>query len=1125
MINNQDDSVYQLHIFSKNTDAQAGIRGFEYQKLKTLASWVNTYQKPESQIYCEYEDDIMEVSPAEASVTFRQIKMYSSKFSLNSLEVKKSIANFFMLYCNKAYTGQRVQFIFETNSSVTPSEAILQEWVAHQDQLTDDILTRCKNAVNAILLEYIKQETKAFIERANRKIQTKQKKLDNSTEEIQKASYQLAIEQLQEQITDLTKVADSYSQLGDSVLTDFVQNIRWEFLSLTPDQAFIEVIEHIQDQLLRLPYGILSNETDALIARLHWFVSQTSMQDDPADRLLTFHHLEDIILSREENDDKWYADIREQWQQESIRYFLVAEFYEVVNVSHHCRSKTYLYNDTELWVQILEYYYSLAETPRFAQRKAAYEICTLIIKIDSVAQGRIPRTFLGERTTYIYDYFSDIEAYTNIRDIEDAISLLSVVYWEVSNPATSLSEKNWRDWTNRLNALLDERLVTENPNYRCGLLECKANLTFTTDLIEDIDKACQHVIGYLNKIIELLSEAPFYSVYQLQERLSLQIQLLTDRLPDKLLDELIELSERLSEFVGAREGDFKRAKNYVEQGVGFLESNKLVRSLNSFHKAKDLWYKEEAADGFILACLNIAQLYSALGMNLAAKQYAISAGWFAGNTNDPELMKRYAHAFFLAAHADYKQGAWISFLDCYDTFVQAAVEFDLDAFKNDEGELSKTGKMMTNSLSVEYIVQRFAPELNYLVQHKLRSNTSLDRILPVNEAKAAMSEQLDLFNDADLLMSICKNKIDDEPLNDLGPVRTIRWFSDGSEWLIRFANDWHTTPVAEQVAAILQILQIELISEDLHLIRAKIEIDLSVKDEGTMVGFELAESNERIHWTVRVPTFTSINDKDSKAIKFLHVQVVTMAYFLIRNISLLPKTSKEHILEERLKKYGLSEKTLTVQPYEKLYRQLFNQTTFEETKRSAFTKPVLYTDFKAKELEEMHWKASISPLYNHKQTLEYIKNRYENFDKLWSRTVRGWMADKRAQQLVTELKQEGHLDWHILLAMKHIVLNYRADFIVRQQGSFASSEAYRAAFMDVFNNIRSEGENDPYISIPVETILSDEFHFFMNQVPVWVLESYGLENESRTPHFSAILNFLKHRFNFQADDVDHTPLS
>ncbi|WP_080054420.1 hypothetical protein [Spirosoma aerolatum] len=1124
MSENLPNPLHQLHIFSKNTDAPSGIRGFEYQKLKTLASWIDSWHQPEAQIYCEYEDDIMQVNPAEEVVTFRQIKLYSSTFSLNSPEVKKAIANFFMLYCNPAYADQQVRFTFETNSSITPSEALLQDWITHQNNLVEEVLERCRDAVNAILVDYIDQETKSFTERTSRKIQTQQKKYDEATTEIQKATYQSAIEQLEWQIKNRVLIADSYQELDNNVKTNFVKSIRWEFLSTPSEQAILAIIEQIHNQLLQLPYGILASETDALIARLHWFVSQASTEEAPSDRLLTFPHLETIILTRNENDDKWYADIREQWLQASVDYFLVAEFYEVVNISHHCRSKLYLYNDTEFWVDILEHYYSLNEIPRFAQRKAAYEICMLIIKPDSVAQGYTPTASLGDRVAYLYDYFEDVEAYTSIRDIEDAISLLAVVFWELHVSGTSLLEENWQDWIDRLNALLDKQLKTHNPNYRCGLLECKANLAFTSDLIKDIDGTCYRVIEYINKIIELLPDAPFYSAYQLQDRLNLQVRLLTDRIPDKLLDILVDLSERLSKFVGEREGDFKRAKSNVEQGVSFLESNKLIRTLQNFHKAKNLWSKKESADGFILACLNIAQVYDALGMHLAAKQYALAAGWFAANTNDPALMKRYGHAFFLAAHSDYKQGAWVSFLDCYSTFVYASIEFDPNAFESDHGKFSRIGKALADSLSIEYITLRFAPQLQYLISHKLRCNSALDPFVPVDEMRAVLNKQFDDFSDTKLLEHFHRNKLDDEPFSDLGPTRTIRWFAEGSEWQIRFDNDWHTTPVAEQVVASLQILQVELIPEDLHLIKTKIEIDLSVKNEGKNVDFELTESNNRTHWTVVVPTLTSINDKDPEEVKWLQVQIVTMAYFLIRNISLLPIKAKEQIFEDKLKNGGLPEKTLIVQPYEKLYRQLFSQATFEETQRAVFAKPILYNDFSLNEIAELQWKDSISPLYNQEQTLTYIKNRYDNFDKVISMTIRSWMADKRGQEIVTELRNEGYLDWHILLAMKHVIFNYKTNYIVRQRGPFASRKEYEDVFNGIFNTIRLENESDNNIAVPIELIFSDEFRFWVSQVPVWVLESYGLENEARTPHATAILSFLIKRFNFQVDDVTHKQL-
>ena len=55
-------SISILHIFSKNTDATAATRGYEYQKLKTLETWLlNKLNEQEQLIYCDYEEDIFEM--------------------------------------------------------------------------------------------------------------------------------------------------------------------------------------------------------------------------------------------------------------------------------------------------------------------------------------------------------------------------------------------------------------------------------------------------------------------------------------------------------------------------------------------------------------------------------------------------------------------------------------------------------------------------------------------------------------------------------------------------------------------------------------------------------------------------------------------------------------------------------------------------------------------------------------------------------------------------------------------------------------------------------------------------------------------------------------------------------
>jgi hypothetical protein len=52
-------SVSKLHIFSKNTDATAPLRGYHYQVLKIVKTWIENYSLDiDDDIYCDFEEDI-----------------------------------------------------------------------------------------------------------------------------------------------------------------------------------------------------------------------------------------------------------------------------------------------------------------------------------------------------------------------------------------------------------------------------------------------------------------------------------------------------------------------------------------------------------------------------------------------------------------------------------------------------------------------------------------------------------------------------------------------------------------------------------------------------------------------------------------------------------------------------------------------------------------------------------------------------------------------------------------------------------------------------------------------------------------------------------------------------------
>lgn len=97
-------NINKLFLFSKNTDAVGSQRGYNYQTLKTLETWVENYLKNEKDdIYCEFEEDIFQKNNYDKSLKFRQIKLYSSNFSFSSDEIKKCISHFFMLSIKSDY--------------------------------------------------------------------------------------------------------------------------------------------------------------------------------------------------------------------------------------------------------------------------------------------------------------------------------------------------------------------------------------------------------------------------------------------------------------------------------------------------------------------------------------------------------------------------------------------------------------------------------------------------------------------------------------------------------------------------------------------------------------------------------------------------------------------------------------------------------------------------------------------------------------------------------------------------------------------------------------------------------------------------------------------------------------
>lgn len=83
-------TISSLHVLSRNTDATSTLKGYEYQILKTLEAWLESrISNSDEQIYCDYEEVVFRYNVKLHKAHFKQIKLYSKKFSFASEEVKK----------------------------------------------------------------------------------------------------------------------------------------------------------------------------------------------------------------------------------------------------------------------------------------------------------------------------------------------------------------------------------------------------------------------------------------------------------------------------------------------------------------------------------------------------------------------------------------------------------------------------------------------------------------------------------------------------------------------------------------------------------------------------------------------------------------------------------------------------------------------------------------------------------------------------------------------------------------------------------------------------------------------------------------------------------------------------
>ena len=276
----------EFHIFKQNTDAIATNRGFYYQYLKTVNLWLANYianyiANEDNEIYCEREDDIFEYNPLSQTYKFRQIKCYSTASGLNSLEVKSSLLNFYMLYLKYDYQGL---FYFESNTTIQPRAGKkLTEWIEQQEK-GDFSVTNYLDETREIFKIYIQEKLDVYIK-------------DKNKEEKEEAQ---------------EKANDFFQGLYKPTFEKFLESIRWVFSKeLDTHKAIANLSEDILKIISeKLKYDNRINK-ELLLGYLVNMVLEKSIETDEDKRLLTNVLLEETLTKTKIDDSLFRSEIKD----------------------------------------------------------------------------------------------------------------------------------------------------------------------------------------------------------------------------------------------------------------------------------------------------------------------------------------------------------------------------------------------------------------------------------------------------------------------------------------------------------------------------------------------------------------------------------------------------------------------------------------------------------------------------------------------------------------------------------------------------------------------------------------------------------------------------------------------
>lgn len=160
--------------------------------------------------------------------------------------------------------------------------------------------------------------------------------------------------------------------------------------------------------------------------------------------------------------------------------------------------------------------------------------------------------------------------------------------------------------------------------------------------------------------------------------------------------------------------------------------------------------------------------------------------------------------------------------------------------------------------------------------------------------------------------------------------------------------------------------------------------------------------------------------------------------------------------------------------------------------------------------------SKLSKFYDRKKAEEQISNRYNKCIPSIRLTLKRIVPTEKFQLAKENLRKEGWKDWHILLALFNLAMNYRMDRLLINKNPIIMNQFSQKYIY--------EEENENCIEIPINEITEQNLKLNLEASMPATLGIFGFSLKGKTLKREDMAQFLAEKFNYWEDDVVHEPI-